>query len=187
MNTSYHPLRKRVFTNKKLEQGVKFSLASSLFRTRLFFNAAVWSPVRFRCTQAPQRTYSYLRDISDSRISVCSSDDNPQEHDTNVNVLRVTGQPTAGELVMLARFRYLARVLQHARPIQIQLFFMNSDLQGTQIRILLTALSAMHSAMPWLESLPKPSVDFKPWFTFVSDFPNSWKRIVATYHEFFSH
>ena len=85
----------------------------------------------------------------------------------------------------LARFRYLVRVLQHARPTQIQLFFMNSDLQGTQIRILLTALSAMHSAMPWLESLPKPSVDFKPWFTFVSDFPNSWKRIVATYHEFF--
>ena len=88
MNSSFRPLRTRVFETSSIAIDTRFALAEALLFSRLFFNAAVWSQLTVRDLRALNHCYTKVIRSVMSATRVKHSD-----HSTDAFVLHGSQRP----------------------------------------------------------------------------------------------
>ncbi len=169
-----HALAKSVLTRRKFSVAARHHVATACCHSRLLYHAGLW-------TNFSKQQFARLRAAFDRPLRLIAGVAGPPletfAHTSSAAVSDFCAALPFEWAVTFARLRLAARMVRVSSPTVAAL--MRSRGAREWRRVVQVSAAAMWLLLPGkLESLPDPTVDFKPWLELWQQFPGQWLRLL---------
>ena len=165
---------KRMLADPALAVATRAAMASALYCSRLFYNAAVWSSMSARPSSTIASAYGKIM-----RLVVKPRTRTAPRHASDAEVMKVLSWPDAATRIRTARLRYLPRLLLRA-PAALRAILAEHEAKGTSwAALILEDLRWVRRTCGAFRHFSDPAVDASQWREYVLARPKAWRSMIA--------